>query len=739
MSSSRNSQTVLPGAGRSPDSPSSGAGKDGVARLEGELVGFNFCREDGSWAVARVRDATRVETVVVGPVGHVNEGAHLSMTGRWKRHSQFGRQFEVATVLVDDPRTLAGLERYLGSGAVKGLGPAFARRVVASFGLDTLRVIEEEPDRLLDVEGIGRKRVEQIVSHWERDRTSREVHAALRGHGIGQALANRIVERFGKKALSVVTQTPYRLAEEIRGVGFRTADAIARECGVAPDDPARAEAAAVFLLKEAESQGHCFLPEGELVRRASALGLPTAAVDSALDRLVLSARAVRDDASEPRERPVYVPELHNAEGFVANELARRARLAQGPAVDVSADANALKIELHEQQRHAVELALSQGVAVVTGGPGTGKTTIVRVLVRAARRRQETWALAAPTGRAARRLTEATDLEAKTLHRLLEFNPRTGEFTRNRDNPLDVEGVLVDEASMVDLKLMCSLLDALPPGCALVLVGDAHQLPSVGAGRVLGDLVDSGVVPVATLTEVYRQAADSGIVRNAWRVDRGQDPVSGQDEGLEDFFIIARRRPADVLSVVVKVLTTNLPAKGFDPLQDIQVLTPMHGGPLGTEVLNKALQDALNPDGERMKRGNSEFRVGDRVVQNRNDYDNDIFNGETGRVLSVSRSSIEVDFEGRTVVLEGEAIGDLGLAWAMSVHKSQGSEYPAVVLVLHGCHHIMLRRNLLYTAMTRARRFCCVVTDGNAVLTATRNTAGVRRHSRLADRLAAAGG
>jgi exodeoxyribonuclease V alpha subunit len=711
-------------------------------RIEGELTGFTYRTDDGGFAVARVRTAEG-EAIAVGPLGHVGEGQHVALTGRWSTHAQYGRRFRVESVMVDDPRTLRGLERYLGSGAVKGLGKEFARRVVAEFGLQTLDVIENEPERLLSVEGIGKKRLEKIIEHWENDRLHREVHATLRGHGVGQALSNRIVDRYGSGAMGVITKTPYRLAAEIRGVGFRTADTIAQAQGIPRDHPDRAEAALEHLLREAESDGHCFVPEGELLARALRLDVPRDPALMALDRLILQARAVRHDAADPAERPVYHPDLERAEAHVAQRL--RALLAARASdsareLDTTIDEKKVGLELNADQRRAVRTALSHGVTVITGGPGTGKTTTVKVLLASAGRRHESWVLSAPTGRAARRLAETTGRDGKTLHRLLEYTPRTSDFTRGPDNPLEADAVLVDEASMIDIRLMSALLGAIPDGTRLVLVGDADQLPSVGAGRVLGDLIRSGEVPVATLSEVYRQAADSGIVRNAWRVNQGEVPISGQREPdrpkdrAPDFFVIERDDAMAAQHTVLEVVANRVKRLGFDPLTDVQVLTPMHNGALGTVALNERLQATLNPDGDSLKRGNKLFRAGDRVIQVKNDYDNDIFNGDTGRVVAAGSAGLIVDFDGRQIALTGESLDVVEPAWAISIHKSQGSEYRVVVVVLHRAHRIMLRRNLLYTAMTRAREFCCIVGDRWAIQTAVQTAGGVSRWTRLADRL-----
>jgi exodeoxyribonuclease V alpha subunit len=710
-----------------------------TVRVEAELLGFSFRSDDGGFSVARLKNADGLQIVAVGPLGHVTEGQHLVLQGRWVEHTQFGRQLKVVSLLVEDPRTTLGLERYLGSGAVVGLGREFARRVVATFGLDTLAVIEEEPERLLEVPGIGKKRMERIRDHWQADQENREVHATLHGYGIGRALANKIVDKYAEKSASIITAQPYRLAAEIPGVGFLTADRIARDMGIAEDAPERAEAALIHLLREAQSSGHCFLPRRETTTRAVNLGIGLQAITDATERLRLRGDVVLHRTSDPEAQPIYHPVLERAEARVAGRikslLSERVAGQPIPAPMLDKAEVTMSLALNLGQRGAVSKALQGGVTVITGGPGTGKTTTVRMLMAMATARREHWRLAAPTGRAARRLAEATGSDARTIHRLLEYNGRTGRFMRTASNPLECHGVLIDEASMVDIRLMSSLVAALPEGCRLVLVGDSDQLPSVGPGRVLADIIGSGVVPVCTLTEVYRQAQDSGIVRNAHRINQGESPVSGeQEEGVDDFFEIHRGQPIEAQATILQIVTERLKERGFDPLKDVQVLTPMHSGPLGTQSLNQALQRALNPQGAEVRRGPKIFRVGDRVLQLRNDYDNDIFNGDVGIIEQASSGALTVDFDGRKVTLRGEALGDIDLAYAISIHKSQGSEYPAVVVALHRAHFVMLRRNLLYTAITRAQRFCCVVGDRWAIRTAVATRGGDERWTRLAERL-----
>lgn len=705
-------------------------------RLDGEVIGFSFKSPESGWAVAKLRQADGAEVTVVGTLAHVFEGQRIAATGQWSDDPRFGRQFRVDRFLAESPRTLLGLERYLAS-ALDGVGPELARRISSTFGLDAIDVIERAPERLAEVPGIGEKTCERIKAAWEQGAQGRELMITLSGHGLSAVLCRRIAERFGRAALDTVTRRPFRLTE-VRGIGFRTADQIARANGVARDDPERIEAAVAFCLEEGEEDGSCFLPESVLLERVVRLDIDRPAAVTTLDRMSSFGRVVRHRAALEEARPIYRAVTERLEAQVAQALLDRvARVPPARAVDVAQAEAAVGLELDPAQRAAVELALASGVSVVTGGPGTGKTTILRVLLAAGAKRGEQWRCAAPTGRAARRITETAGQEAKTLHRLLEYSMQDMDFTRNALKPLEADGVLIDEASMLDLKLMGALLDALPPTCRLVLVGDVDQLPSVGAGQVLRDVIASGAIPVARLTDIYRQGRHSGIVRNAHRVNAGELPVSAeQEEGSpRDFFVIHREDPGEAREALIQVVRDRLPRLGFDPRRDVQVLTPMHAGPLGTVALNEALQAVLNPDGAALRVGARTLRVGDRVLQTRNDYENDIFNGDTGRVIAIEGAALNVDFDGREVTLMGDALDAIEPAWAMSIHKSQGSEYAAVVVAMHSTHFVMLRRNLLYTALTRARRFACVIANPRALRTAVGRCGGDERYTGLAGRLA----
>lgn len=719
--------------------------EDKPVHITGSVERIVFHNTENGYTVLRLAPPNVTDVVTV--VGHMplpRAGVQLHITGAWVNNARFGRQLQAQSAEEVMPASLDGIKRYLASGLIKGIGPSMAERIVAAFGEDTLRVFDEEPQKLLRIRGVGKKNFDRIVKTWNEHKGIRDLMLFLQPHGISAAYALRIYRHYGADALHIVKENPYRLAMDIHGIGFVTADAAAHKLGFAEDHPLRVRAGMLYILMKCSDEGHVYMPADTLLTfTTDQLCVTWDMAEDALCALEAEERIVRERMDN--EDGVYLSRYYHYESKIAFYLKRLLRSPQSVRLEdadatVAEVASGLAITLAPEQVAAVRAAAAHKVMVLTGGPGTGKTTIINALIQVFATAKAKILLAAPTGRAAKRMAESAGREAKTLHRLLEYSPRDDAFTRNENNPLACGLLIVDEASMMDTQLFFHLLKAVPLGATLLLVGDVHQLPSVGPGNVLRDIIASKAVHVAELTEIFRQSAESEIICNAHRMNKGEVPaLESSRDRLSDFYFIRQSDPERVADLVVDLVKNHIPRRfNMDPVDDIQVLVPMHKGTVGAGNLNARLQEALNTRSrtQHVQRGDKRFGLDDKVMQIRNNYDKDVFNGDIGRivVLDPHERALTVRFDERNVTYNFDELDEIVPAYAITIHKAQGSEYPAVVIPLMTQHYMLLQRNLVYTGVTRGKKLVILVGESKALHMAIRNNKTHTRHTRLAQRL-----
>ena len=718
--------------------------------LSGQIERITYTNEENGFTIAKIKVHGRQDLVtVLGNIMAPTPGEILKMRGEWVNHPKFGEQFKVEEYTTGVPATVYGIKKYLGSGLIKGLGPVMADRIVKKFGSRTLEVIEDDIAKLAQVDGIGQKRIAMIKNAWDEQREIRDVMLFLQSHGISSGHATKIFKHYKNRSIAVVTENPFRLATDIFGIGFVTADLIAEKLGFPKNSPLRVEAGILYVLNKLADEGHVYYPYEPLVSKSrEMLSVDRDIVVQAIGNIAAEGKVIIEDLNasieEYREnnKAAYLTQYHRCETTIAGLLKRLLlapksirKVESGKALNWVQER--LNITLAEKQIAAIQCALEEKVMVITGGPGTGKTTIINVILKIFSRIKVKTMLAAPTGRAAKRMSEATGHEARTIHRLLEYSFTKGGFQKNEEKPLKCDLIIVDEASMIDTILMYHLLKAIHAGATFILVGDVNQLPSVGAGNVLNDIIASGTVPVVELNEIFRQAQTSRIIVNAHKINNGEVPLL-QDDGPEnDFYFIEQQDPQKVLEIILELTKTRIPHRfGFDPVDDIQVLTPMHKGIVGAGNLNQELQKILNPGVDKVVRGDRSYRINDKVMQIKNNYDKEVFNGDIGRITGIQPDDheVNVNYDGRNVIYGFAELDEIVLAYAVSVHKSQGSEYPVVVVPILTQHYVLLQRNLIYTAVTRGRELVVLIGTRKALAIGINNDKTQQRYTYLRYRL-----